>query len=249
MKRTKTPPRYLVRAHIEIDGKVKESDVVGAIFGQTGEILEKDLNLRDLQENGKIGRINVSLKKSEDGTEGWISVPTGLQRKKTAQIGAALETVDKVGTYNAEVEIDGIKGARKAKRKYLQERAQELVEQIEEKEINTVKSEAISTRFELGKLSNILKDLKGSMKSVLLDEELNEIKESEVKNIRKEIKDLDKTKAVVFDGVITQTLADLAQEEGVEYLVGMQKRLKKEPEDVKVFTPDDLSLRKDDTEK
>lgn len=48
MERTRKPPKYLIRAHIEVEGKVRESDVVGAIFGQTGEVIEDDLNLRIL---------------------------------------------------------------------------------------------------------------------------------------------------------------------------------------------------------
>jgi DNA primase len=53
--------KYIVHATIEIDGLVDRPDVIGAIFGQTEGLLGEDLELRELQRSGRIGRIEVNL--------------------------------------------------------------------------------------------------------------------------------------------------------------------------------------------
>ena len=53
--------KYIVHAQIQIDGVVDRPDVIGAIFGQTEGLLGSELELRELQRNGKIGRIEVKL--------------------------------------------------------------------------------------------------------------------------------------------------------------------------------------------
>ena len=58
--------KYLIRATIATDGVVERSDVVGAVFGQTEGLLGEELDLRDLQESSKVGRIDVSIR-SENG--------------------------------------------------------------------------------------------------------------------------------------------------------------------------------------
>ena len=49
--------KYLIKAKITADGVVEKPDVVGAIFGQTEGLLGEELDLRDLQKGGRIGRI------------------------------------------------------------------------------------------------------------------------------------------------------------------------------------------------
>ncbi|MGC8557098.1 MAG: DNA primase DnaG, partial [Fervidicoccus sp.] len=51
--------KYLIKAKIEIDGVVDKNDVIGALFGQTEGLLSPDLDLRELQDKGRIGRIAV----------------------------------------------------------------------------------------------------------------------------------------------------------------------------------------------
>ena len=53
--------KYLIKAKISTDGVVEKPDVVGAIFGQTEGLLGDELDLRDLQKGGKIGRIEVEI--------------------------------------------------------------------------------------------------------------------------------------------------------------------------------------------
>jgi DNA primase len=53
--------KYLIHLHLEAEGVVEKPDVVGAIFGQTEGLLGEDLDLRDLQRTGRIGRIDVQV--------------------------------------------------------------------------------------------------------------------------------------------------------------------------------------------
>ena len=49
--------KYIVHTVISAEGVVEKPDVVGAIFGQTEGLLGNDLELRELQRSGRIGRI------------------------------------------------------------------------------------------------------------------------------------------------------------------------------------------------
>lgn len=44
--------KYLVKARIEIDGVVNKSDIVGALFGQTEGLLDRDMEIKHLQRTG-----------------------------------------------------------------------------------------------------------------------------------------------------------------------------------------------------
>ena len=52
--------KYLIEAEFSSNGIVEKPDVIGAIFGQTEGLLGQDLDLRELQKTGRIGRIEVS---------------------------------------------------------------------------------------------------------------------------------------------------------------------------------------------
>jgi len=56
----------VIRAKIEIEGVVDKPDVVGAIFGQTEGLLGEDLDLRELQRTGRVGRIQIAVKSEGD---------------------------------------------------------------------------------------------------------------------------------------------------------------------------------------
>ena len=53
--------KYIVHATIDIEGVVDRPDVIGAVFGQTEGLLGADLELRELQKSGRIGRIEVNV--------------------------------------------------------------------------------------------------------------------------------------------------------------------------------------------
>ena len=70
--------KYIINANIEIEGVVDRPDVIGAIFGQTEGLLGSDLELRELQRSGRIGRIEVNIETRTGKTKGSIIVPGAL---------------------------------------------------------------------------------------------------------------------------------------------------------------------------
>lgn len=364
--------KYLIKSSIRTDGVVERPDVVGAVFGQTEGVLDEDLDLRELQKNGKIGRINVNVKAENGKSKGTISIPSSLSKNKTAMIAAALETIDRVGPCEAEIEVDQIQDTREAKRQFIKRRAKELVDEIEEisepeqkkksktssgqgknvvkykglpagptakrsdaiivvegrsdvinlldqgikntvaiegtsvppviSEITKQKTttvfldgdrggdlilkemlqvadidyiarapedmtvedlsgneirealkdkkplEKVSTpegkpsgKSDEEKLSEIVNDIKSTSNGVILDDELEETEKVQVRELPKKVEESENAKAVVFDGVVTQNLADLADEKNVKYLVGMRERVKEKPKGLKIFTEQDLN--------
>ncbi len=119
--------KYLIYANVDVDGMVDKPDVVGAIFGQTEGLLGEDLDLRDLQKNGRIGRIEVDLKVRSGKTQGIIKVPSSLDMVETCIIGAAIETVERVGPCEASIKISQVEDTRNLKRGKLIERSKILL--------------------------------------------------------------------------------------------------------------------------
>jgi len=119
--------KYLVYSNVEIGGLVEKPDVVGAIFGQTEGLLGDELDLRDLQKNGRIGRIEVDLNEKDGKTVGIIKIPSSLDMVETCIIAAALETVDRVGPCEANIRVTKVEDTRNIKRKTLLERAKGLL--------------------------------------------------------------------------------------------------------------------------
>ena len=124
--------KYMIYAKFEAEGRVEKPDVVGALFGQTEGLLGKELELRELQKEGKVARIEVKVDHKGGKTTGEINIPTSLNKSETTLIGAAIETIEKVGPTEADVEIEKIEDVRKNKRDYILERAGELLEGIEQ---------------------------------------------------------------------------------------------------------------------
>ena len=56
-----TSIKYQIIAKFSADGPFQKPDVIGALFGQTEGLLGADMELRELQKEGKIGRIEVDL--------------------------------------------------------------------------------------------------------------------------------------------------------------------------------------------
>jgi len=125
--------KYIVHTQIQIDGVVDRPDVIGAIFGQTEGLLGADLELRELQRNGKIGRIEVKLETKSGKTSGAIIIPSSLDKAETAIMAAALETIQRIGPCNAKVKTDGIEDVRISKRNQVIQRAKELLKDLTEK--------------------------------------------------------------------------------------------------------------------
>jgi len=376
--------KYLVHAKIETNGVVERPDVVGAIFGQTEGLLGDELDLRELQKTSRIGRIKVDINSSHGKSTGTILIPSSLDRVETSIIGAALETIDRVGPCEATIKVESIEDVRDAKRKFIVDRAKEILGKIEEitpetqeiservkefvriEEIvdyaglpagpgvrdsdaiivvegradvlnllrcgvrNTVAIEGTSvpqavidltrnktvtvfldgdrggdlilkellqvaevdfvarapagkgvqelTKKEMikalrnkvpvdqalvelkakpaapepsqapqsqeernsAKLEGIASELRGTLRASLLDEKLEKIEEMQVRDLKDRLPRMDGVNAIVFDGVVTQELADIASEKGLKYLVGMRARVERLPENLRILTIDEL---------
>ena len=122
--------KYMVEAKFNIDGVVDKPDIIGAVFGQTEGILGNDLDLRELQKNGKIGRIEISLQQTSNKSFGKLFLPASLDRIETCILAAAVESVDRVGPYEATFAIEKVEDTRSEKRRKILERAKELVRNL-----------------------------------------------------------------------------------------------------------------------
>lgn len=379
--------KYLIHVRIETNGVVERPDVVGAIFGQTEGLLGDELDLRELQKTSRIGRIKVDINSSRGKSTGTILVPSSLDRVETSIIGAALETIDRVGPCEATIKVERIEDVRDAKRKFIVDRAKEILGRIEEitpetqeiservkefvrleeiesyeglpagpgvkdsdaiivvegradvlnllrcgirnaiaiegtsvpqavidltqnktvtvfpdsdrggdlilkellqvaevdfvarapagkgvqeltkKEIvkalrNKVPLDQVLAELrgkpevlepsrvhesqkesDIAKLEGIASKLRGTLRASLLDGKLEKIEEMQVRDLKEKLPRTDGISAVIFDGVVTQELADIAAERGLKYLVGMRARVEKLPENLRILTIDELRQR------
>ncbi|HII72032.1 TPA: DNA primase [Candidatus Woesearchaeota archaeon] len=124
--------KYIVHATIEIDGVVDRPDVIGAIFGQTEGLLGQDLELRELQRSGRIGRIEVNTETRTGKTAGNIILPSSLDKAETAIIAASLEIIQRIGPCNAKIKVTKIEDVRVSKRQFVITRAKELLKNLTE---------------------------------------------------------------------------------------------------------------------
>ncbi len=122
--------KYLIKVKISTDGIVEKPDVVGAIFGQTEGLLGDELDLRDLQKSGKIGRIEVDIDSKNGKSEGIVYIPSGVDQVETSILAASLETIDRIGPCKAKVEVLEVEDVRAAKRERVIERAKEILEKM-----------------------------------------------------------------------------------------------------------------------
>ncbi len=378
--------KYLIHAKIEANGVVERPDVVGAIFGQTEGLLGDALDLRELLKSSRIARIKVDISSAHGKSSGSIIIPSSLDKVETAIIAAALETIDRVGPCEATIKVERIEDVRGAKRKFVVDRAKEILGQMdavatESQEISEMVKEHIrvdeisdyeglpagpgvrdsdaiiivegradvltllrcgirnavaiegtsvpkavidmsrnktSTAFldgdrggdlilkelvqvteidfvarappgkmveemtrkeivkalrnkvpadqavietkgkleeaapppenreegNLTKLNAAINELRGSLRARLFDAGLNAKEEVQVRSLVESLSRAEGISAVVFDGVVTQKIADIAVDKNLKYIVGMRVRLDRAPPaNIKIFTPDDLRRR------
>jgi len=369
--------KYVISAKFEVEGVVEKPDVIGAVFGQTEGLFGSELDLRELQKTGRIGRIEIELKSEKDKTRGKIIIPTSLDRVSTAIIAASIESIERIGPCQARVHLEKIEDIREAKRKAIIERAKEIlhdwnlekqpeteeifrevseilraarvqkygpenltagpdidsakeiiivegradvinllkvgiqnaialegvkipetiirltkekestafldgdrggdlilkellqvarikyvarapkgkeVEDLNAKEIETALKNRVPVEEILKKkrrkkkilvpkeIQRLAEDLKGTLEAVLLDGEMNEIDRIPVSELAEKLKEAEGVDTVVFDGVITQRLIDIASEKKINYLIAARiSDVIKQPLNVKILTFDDIS--------
>ena len=127
--------KYKIVAKFEIKGIVDKHDIIGAVFGQSEGLIGEDMDLKELQKGGKIGRIEVEVQEGMGTTTGSLIIPSSMDMVKTSILAAAVEVVDKVGPCESTFEVTGIEDTRSAKRDSIKERAQELLQKMRTEEI------------------------------------------------------------------------------------------------------------------
>jgi DNA primase len=127
--------KYLIEATFDADGVVEKPDVIGAVFGQTEGLLGVDLDLRELQRTGRIGRIDVNISTSKGKTRGKIEIPSSLDGSETALIAAAIETIERIGPCDSKIKIKSVKDIRALKRDYVIDRAKRILKRMMDEEM------------------------------------------------------------------------------------------------------------------
>ncbi len=127
--------KYIIKQSFEIKGVVDKHDIIGAIFGQSEGLIGEDLDIRELQSSGKIGRIELELASEKGVTKGSLIIPSGADMVETAILASTIEVVDKVGPCDAFFKTEAIEDTRGSKRKKIVERAKELLGTILAEEI------------------------------------------------------------------------------------------------------------------
>ncbi len=119
--------KYVIKARFEVEGVVEKPDVIGAIFGQTEGLFGPDLDLRELQKTGRIGRIEINLQSKKDQTTGAIEIPSSLDKASTAIIAAAVESVERIGPCSAKVTLEKVEDVREEKRRLILDKAKDIL--------------------------------------------------------------------------------------------------------------------------
>jgi DNA primase len=148
--------KYQIKARIAAEGVIDKPDVVGAVFGQTEGLLGDELDLRDLQKSGRIGRIEVEIDSRKGKSEGEILIPSSLDQVETAILASGLETVDRIGPCRAKIEIISVEDIRISKRSKVVDRAKEILAKMQEesKGVGIDLTEAVRKSFQVEEITS-----------------------------------------------------------------------------------------------
>ena len=127
-----TSTKYVIRASLKANGVVEKPDIIGAVFGQTEGLLGTELDLRELQRTGRIGRIDVRIKSTKGKSTGEILIPSSLDAAETSLIAATLETIERVGPCTAKIKLEEVEDTRSDKRKFVIDKAKEILKNLSE---------------------------------------------------------------------------------------------------------------------
>ncbi|MBW6461700.1 MAG: DNA primase [DPANN group archaeon] len=146
-KLAQTSVKYLITAEFEAEGTVEKPDVIGALFGQSEGLLGHELDLRELQRTGRIGRIDVEVTTIKGKSKGDITIPSSLDSTETALIAATIETIERVGPCDAKLFCKSIADIRAVKRKQIIERSKVLLKELmkDVPEISTLAEELMES--------------------------------------------------------------------------------------------------------
>jgi len=141
--------KYVISAKVEAKGLVEKPDLIGAIFGQTEGLLGGELDLRELQKSGRIGRIDAKMETKGGITRANVEVPSSLDMVETSIIAAGIETITRVGPCDAKFTITEVKDIRESKRTDVVNRAKEILKTMVSKEIPDAKEISEEVRKEV----------------------------------------------------------------------------------------------------
>ncbi|MFH0714158.1 MAG: DNA primase DnaG [Candidatus Diapherotrites archaeon] len=122
--------KYTIVTEFEIQGIVDKPDIIGAVFGQSEGLLGEEMDLRELQKSGRIGRIEIQSSADLGKTKGVMTVPSAMDMVETSLLAAAIEAVDKVGPFEAKFQTQKIEDTRQDKRKEIADRAKLLLQKF-----------------------------------------------------------------------------------------------------------------------
>ena len=128
--------KYHVKLKFDVDGLVEKADIIGAIFGQTEGLLGPEMNLNELQKVSKVGRIEVNVDTKSNSARGDALIPMSTDISTAALIAAAIESIDKVGPFQAKFFLVGIDDIRAIKKKVIVDRAKKIVQEWATKTIS-----------------------------------------------------------------------------------------------------------------
>lgn len=128
--------KYHVKLKFDVDGLVEKADIIGAIFGQTEGLLGPEMNLNELQKVSKVGRIEVNVDTKSNSARGDALIPMSTDISTAALIAAAIESIDKVGPFQAKFSLVGIDDIRAIKKKIIVDRAKKIVQEWATKTIS-----------------------------------------------------------------------------------------------------------------
>jgi len=124
----------------------------------------------------------------------------------------------------------------------LEEKVEEKTERAKSrtKEPKEVKEKPITDEKQKN-YAQMLNEISGSLKAVLFDKKGKELKKIPVRELTDELKKSDNISTVVFDGIITQRLLDIANNKNIKEIVGIKLgNVVKMPASVKVLTKKDV---------
>ncbi len=128
--------KYHVKLKFEVDGLVEKADIIGAIFGQTEGLLGPEMNLNELQKVSKVGRIEVNVETRGSMARGDALIPMSTDISTAALIAAAIESIDKVGPFQAKFQLIKIDDIRAIKKKIIVDKAKKIVQEWATKTIS-----------------------------------------------------------------------------------------------------------------
>jgi len=90
-------------------------------------LFSPELELRELQKSGRIGRIEIQLQSKQDKTTGTITIPISMDRVSTSLTAASIESINRVGPCASKMTLEKIEDVRDARRKAIIGRAKEIL--------------------------------------------------------------------------------------------------------------------------